>query len=89
MPESPVQGRSWKPKVAALTSFGAAPSLTADLPSTSKTGAPISWFELLAEDWPETRAILASRVEKAATRNMIEDVDRDPARIGLAPAHVR
>ena len=51
--------------IAALTSFGATPSLLPGLPSTIATGAPVSWFEALAENWPESRAVLASRVARA------------------------
>jgi RimJ/RimL family protein N-acetyltransferase len=49
----------------ALASFGAMPSALAGLPSATPKGAPISWFELPAQNWPASRAVLASRVARA------------------------
>jgi RimJ/RimL family protein N-acetyltransferase len=51
--------------ISALTSFGAMPSLLTGLPSTTEKGASIRWFEVVAEDWMESRAALASRVARA------------------------
>jgi N-acetyltransferase len=51
--------------IAALTSFGATPSLLPGLPSATRTGAAVNWFEVLARNWPESRAVLASRVARA------------------------